>query len=45
MSSIKRVRKLKILYFSTKNKKMKKLKNGENFLALNPNLYILLVPT
>ena len=43
MSSINKVRKLRILYFSRKNKEIKKLKKMvKNFLALNPHLYILL---
>ena len=44
MSSINRVRKLQVLYFSRKNKEIKNLKNGEKFLALNSHLYILLKP-
>ena len=31
MTSINRVRKLQLLYFSRKNKEMKNLKNGEIF--------------
>ena len=50
MSSINRVRKLQVPCFSRKNKEIKNLKNGENFLAVNPPrppppLYILLVYT
>ena len=42
MSSTNRARKLQILYFSRKTKKLKNLKNGKKFSALNPHLYILL---
>ena len=45
MSSINRARKLQILYFSRKTKKLKNFKNGKKFLALNPHLYILLEPS
>ena len=40
MSSINRVRKLRILYFSRKRKKLKNLKNGEKCLVLNPHVYV-----
>ena len=43
MSSTNSVRKLHILYFSMKNKKIKNLKNGEKTVARYRHLYILLI--
>ena len=43
MSSINSVRKLQILYFSMKNKKIKNLENGEKKVTLYRHLYILLM--
>ena len=43
MSSINSVRNLKILYFSRKNKEIKKNRKMQKKVASNPHLYILLV--
>ena len=42
MSSINSAKKLQILYFSMKNKKIKNLKNSEKKVARYRHLYILL---
>ena len=43
MSSINSVRKLQILCFSKKNKKIKNLKKWRKKVAQNPHLYMLLL--
>ena len=45
MSSINNVRNLEILYFSKKNKEIKKLKKKRKKVGSNPHLYILLSAT